>query len=83
MSNYSSIDEIVLETREVAEEVIFNINKVMDTYGSVAVADVYDICGLVSDYKAGAYGWTDVSSAKVETCKNGYMIKIDSPTKFK
>lgn len=83
MKGYSPIYDIILETREVAMTVIDNLNNLLNTYGTVSVADLYEICGLTCNYKDNGYGWTDVSSAKVEKSKNGYAIKIDSPVKFK
>lgn len=83
MARYSRVDGILFETRENGETVIDGLKETMDTYGTVSVADLYDLCGLVCNYKDNKYGWTDVSSAKIVVDGNLYLLQIDEPIMFK
>ena len=80
---HSDIDNLVFDTLEEANLVINNIDKVMEAYGSVSVADVYDICGLTGTYKNNGYGWVDSITVTLSKKDDDYSIQINSPTKLK
>ena len=83
MTGHSPVNDIVFGNREDADKVIYDINETMDIYGSVSVADLYDICGLINSYKDNAYGWVDISSANIAKNEHGYLLQINNPIKFK
>lgn len=83
MGKYSPINGIIFESEEDAKTIINDLNKTMETYGTVSVADLYDLSGLICNYKDNGYGWTDISSAKIVADKRGYILQIDEPVKFK
>ena len=58
-------DEIVFNTREDAETVVDAMKEIIEQYGYVSVADLYDLAGLTSTYKDHQYGWTDISDISV------------------
>lgn len=85
--NGFKMEELIFNSRTEAMEVINKLNDVVDEYGTASVADLYDLSGIVGNYKNNAYGWTDVSSAKVKMVGlplngTGYKIEIDTPVKF-
>ena len=86
MNDYK-VDDIILDTREDAEKVVDQLNEVVDTYGSASVSDLYELVGLQGNFKDNKYGWTDVSSAKVNISSNqdeiNYKLTIDVPKRFK
>lgn len=69
-----SYDDIVLETRGEAEAVLSRMDEVMETYGIVRVADLYDLVGITGDYTNNNYGWTNIRNAKIERVRDGYKI---------
>ena len=77
-SSYSrySYDDIILSTRGEAEDVLLRMDELMDTYGLVRVADLYDLVGITGDYTDNKYGWTNIRSAEVVRVRDGYMIKM-------
>lgn len=81
------IDDIIFQNEEDANKVISDLNMVFETYGTVSVADLYDLSGITGGYKDCRYGWTDISSARIQfyETKNvsGYALTIDAPKKFK
>lgn len=76
-SNGRSYDDIVLDNRGEAEGVLSKMEELMDVYGVVSVADLYDLVGIDGDYTDNKYGWTDIRSASiVRTRDGGYLIKL-------
>lgn len=71
-----SCDDIILESRGEAEEVLSRMDDLIATYGLVSVADLYDLVGLTGSYTDNKYGWTDIRSADVIRVRDGYMIRM-------
>lgn len=77
-TGYSSYnyDEIVLDSRGEAEDVLARMDELMDTYGLVRVADLKDLVGISSSYTDNKYGWTDIRNAQIVHVRDGWMIKM-------
>lgn len=73
--NYS-YDDIVLNTRGEAEDVLLRMDELMETYGLVRVADLYDLVGITGNYTDNKYGWTNIRNAEIVRVRDGYMIKM-------
>jgi hypothetical protein len=73
-----SYDDIILDNRGEAEEVLSRMDELVETYGIVSVADLYDLVGITGNYTDNKYGWTEltIKSARVERVREGYMIKL-------
>lgn len=69
-------DDIILDNRGEAEEVLSRMDEVIARYGLVSVADLYDLVGIDGDYTDNKYGWTDIRSASVVRVRDGYLIKL-------
>lgn len=78
-----SYDEIVLETRGEAEEVLTRMDELIETYGMVSVADLYDLVGITCNYTDNKYGWTSVRNAEPVRIRDGYMLKLSRPIPIK
>jgi hypothetical protein len=76
MSGQYSYDDIILPTRGEAEEVLTRMDELMDTYGLVRVADLYDLVGITGEYTDNRYGWTNITRAEIIRNRDGYMIKM-------
>ena len=70
-----SYNEIILETRGEAEEILTRMDELIDTYGLVRVADLYDLVGVSGNYTDNKYGWTNIRNAKIVRVRDGYMIE--------
>lgn len=76
-TNYGySYDDIILSSRGEAEEVLTRMDELMETYGLVRVADLYDLVGLTGNYTDNKYGWTNIRNAEIMRVRDGYMIKM-------
>lgn len=69
-------DDIVLDSRGEAEEVLTRMDELIDTYGNVSVADLYDLVGKSSEYTDNKYGWTNIRNAEPIHVRDGYMLKL-------
>lgn len=71
-----SYDDIVLETRAEAEDVINRLDELINVYGMASVADLYDLVGVSGQHTDNKYGWTDVRSATHTRVSDGYLLKL-------
>lgn len=75
-SNSYSYDDIILDSRGEAEEVLARMDELMDTYGLVRVADLKDLVGITGNYTDNKYGWTNIRNAEIVHVRDGWMIKM-------
>ena len=69
-------DEIVLDSREEAEEVLARMNELLEDYNMVSVADLYDLVGITGKVTDNNFGWTDLRNASVTRDRDGYLINL-------
>ena len=69
-------DDIILDTRREAEEVLDRMQDLIDNYGMVSVADLYDLVGIDGRYTDNKYGWTQLRSADVKHVRDGYLLML-------
>ena len=68
--------DIILHSRGEAEDVLSRMDELIDTYGLVRVADLYDLVGITGNYTDNKYGWTNIRNAEIVRVRDGYMIKM-------
>lgn len=70
-------DDIVFETRGEAEAVREEMCNVIERYGFVTVADMYDMANIPQPYTSERYGWTNLRTADVVRYPGGgFIIKL-------
>lgn len=62
---------VVVNSRADAEAVIEQMDGIMDTYGMVSVADLYDLVGMTANFTDNNYGWTNIRNAKPVRLRDG------------
>lgn len=67
-------DDIVIETRGEAEEVLSSLVDQIETYDVATVADFYDLVGITSDFTDHKWGWDNLSTAVIERVRDGYIL---------
>jgi hypothetical protein len=72
-------DDIVLDDRSEAEEVIDRLFDLVSRYETASVADLYELVGLASDHTDNKWGWTDLSGAGVSRIRGGYLLDLPDP----
>lgn len=76
-SSRMDYEDIVFETRGQAERVIVEMENVINRYGFVTVADMFDMVELTAPYTGNKYGWTSVRHAEpIRLMGGGYVIKL-------
>lgn len=74
-------DEIVLESRSEAEDVIDRLFDLVSRYDHATVADLYELTGLTSTHTDHKWGWSDLRGASVSRLRNqGYLLNLPDPT---
>lgn len=71
-----SFDDIVFDSRGEAEEVLARMDELIDQYGIVSVADLYDLVGVTGNYTDNKYGWTNIRNAEPISVRGGYMLRL-------
>lgn len=75
-----NFDDIILETRGDAEEVLSMLVDLIEDYGMASVADLYDSVGVTSNFTDRKYGWTNLASASVSRVRDGYLLSLPRTT---
>lgn len=68
--------EISIKNKKDAEDVLERMDEIMDTYGMVKVADLFDLVGIAVEYTDNDYGWTNLRDAKVIRDRDGYVLDL-------
>lgn len=71
-----SPSEITLESRRDAEAVLNQMRDILQQYGAVTVADLYDSVNMTHSFTDVKYGWTDLRNADVARDSDGWYIKF-------
>lgn len=74
--NTYSYDQITVDTRGEAEEVLDRMIELIQTYGQVSVADFCDLVGVTGQYTDNKYGWDNLRNATVIRVQDGYAFKL-------
>ena len=69
-------DDIVLQTRPEADEVLDALREMIELYNQASVADLYDLVGITTDFTDNAWGWTDLRTATVRPIRGGYLLNL-------
>lgn len=69
-------DDVILETRGEAEDVLSHLVDLTIDYGQASVADFYDLVGITASFTDNKWGWTDLRDASVTRQRGGYLINF-------
>lgn len=69
-------DDLIFYSRGEIEAVREQMEDVIDRYGFVTVADMYDMADLTAPYTASKYGWTSIRNAEPVRVRDGYILKL-------
>ena len=69
-------DDLVFDSRGECEAVREQMVDVIETYGFVTVADMYDMADLPAPYTSSKYGWTNIRTAETVRVRDGYVLKL-------
>lgn len=69
-------DDLVIETKDEAYEVLDQMVTLTEDYGDASVGDLYDCLGLTSDFPDRKWGWTSLNRATVSRVRDGYILNL-------
>lgn len=73
-------DEIILDSRAEAEDVLSQLFEIISKYNVATVSDLYAMVGITANYTDDKYGWADIQSADVVRLRSeGYLLKLPRP----
>lgn len=73
-------DDVILATKIDAEDVLKAINETVETYGTVSVADYYQMVGVAHEYTDTKYGWIDIIPNRIVRVRDGgYSLNLPKP----
>lgn len=76
----TDVEDVIVETRGEAEEIISNLADLCEDYGAARVADLYSMIGKTQTFTDERWGWESVSSARVTRVRGGgYLIDLPKP----
>jgi hypothetical protein len=71
-----NFDDIILNTRAEAEEVVERLYDIVSRYDSVTVSDLYELVGIRSTHVDHKWGWTDLRGTGVARVRDGYLLEL-------
>ncbi len=69
-------DEILIDNRDEAEEVLSRMYDYWETYGTVSLAEYYDLVGVVGDFTDNKWGWDSLKGSRILRVRDGYIIDL-------
>lgn len=76
---YHDFGDIELESRDEADLVLNRLIDLVDEYGLATVADLYDLCGITTEYTDENWGWTSARNMSVIRSRHGYQLHLPRP----
>lgn len=75
-----TFDELIIPSRQEAEEVIERMFDILSRYGVVSVADLYEMTGIQSNHTDMKWGWYDLRGARSSRQRSGgYLLDLPEP----
>lgn len=71
-----SENDIILATREDAEEVLERLGDIVEAYEFASVGDLYELCGLPVAHVDQKYGWISLQGAGIRQIREGYLLDL-------
>ena len=78
-SSRSGYNDIVLETRDEAENVRISMEELIGKYGEATVADLYSLVGITSTSQDNKWGWRDSRDFIITRSRGGYLLDFNPP----
>lgn len=80
--NRYHFDDIVIEERGEAEEVLDHMFDYISNYDECPVSVFLELVGIDAKYTDNYYGWTELGQAQVVPVRGGYILELPTPRKL-
>lgn len=75
--------DVVVDTYGDAQLILDRLDEQLDDQGYVTVSYLYEAAGLPCPFTGNYYGWENISSARIVTDSDGYLIEMPEPHALK
>lgn len=75
----NNFEDIVFETHNQAAFIIQKCQERIAEYGACTVVNLFDFCGISTDYTGNAWGWRELNTAGVHTIPGGFILDMPRP----
>ena len=72
-------DEVVLSTRQEADEVLDRLYDLIQRYDVATVSDLYELVGISGNFTDQKWGWTELRGSGVARVRAGYLLELPRP----
>jgi hypothetical protein len=73
----SLFDDIVVDSRGEAEDILSRMGEYLEVYPVISIADMYDLANITNfPHTCNNYGWKSIADAKIVRISDGYLIKM-------
>jgi len=69
-------NEVILETRREAEDVILGLSDIISEYDVATVSDLYELVGVTGSFQDDKWGWFNMKDATVQRIRAGYLVNL-------
>jgi hypothetical protein len=77
-----TIDDILLGSRIEADDVINRMYALVERFGRVTIADLFDLVGVTGQYTDENFGWIELTGARPHRVGQGYRLDLPRPTQL-
>lgn len=74
-----SFDDILLDSRAEATEILDQMFTMLSKYEQVSVADLYGMLDTTADFTDEKWGWTDLRGSDVAKVRGGWLLDLPRP----
>lgn len=75
--------DVVVDSYGDAQLILDRLDEQLDDQGYVTVSYLYEAAGLPCPFTGNYYGWENISSARIVTDSDGYLIEMPEPHALK
>jgi hypothetical protein len=69
-------EEIIFERKSDADMVLDQMREAIQSFGTVSVQSLFDMCDKTAPWTANKYGWMDLEDAYVDRTREGYILRL-------
>ena len=78
--NMMSFDRLLFDTRAEAQQVLDDLYSAMSQYGTITVAEFYDLAGFTSNrFTDENWGWISLRGSRVIRVNDGFAVQLPDP----
>lgn len=75
-SQRSSQDDLILSSRQEAEEVLTHLNDIIEKYDCASVFDLHELVGIPSNHAEQKWGWGSLVGTPIHQVREGFLLAL-------